>query len=753
MKTIDQYLMAAHKNTKLKNVTTGLLEIDMNPVNKLFFEYQKTIADKDSSDECIEISYNRYKKERNKLSYEIMKKDIDCWNGSLENDNKTFWKYVDWKGNFKGKKQYDAPTMPEFQHFFEDLYDNDDKNEVEEIKKLESEVYVPVLDDPISSEETIDAYEDMKKSGYDYNLPVLRILLTNFTLLIVSILNLMFYVRYPLSLVTSLLSLIPKKGNLKLPKNFRGIQMLKTFANLYDRIITNRLKLWLPFHDNQTAFQKLKSTLLHIFTLRVLIFIVKRKKKKLFIGSMDIEKAFDIVPRLLLLKKLIRLGIGSCMLAALKALYSSTSCILKFGGEVSRKFPMLRGIRQGAASSVLLFNEFMDDLFGYLETKCDVEEIIGDIHSLIHADDTIILSTDRESFVKKCIETTRFIRSNKLKLNVMKSAFTVINSNDPLDRVPIEIEGGFMNYSSKIDYLGIVISDCGSLKQDIKFFLDKKRPNVSIKFLNFCMVNRNAPLCVKLDVLDKCVTSSLLYSAETWGPNVQDVEFIYRTGVKTALDIRENINNEITYIESNTFPLECKIKSLQLKFWLYLEDYMQLHPRSAIAKVTQLGRDMNIPYIRHYINLAKKYGNPNDCKVQLQNDFRVKWTNKINNATVEDNESRLGVYSRINPQLQCWIPVPQAIHEIERKIVTRYRTGSHSLNIELGRFSNIPRENRLCKCGSGIQTIWHIFSECPLTEGRLATQFVNLNDIFQRKNVHHYLLTLTKILKIPIGRL
>ena len=330
MKTIDHYLMAAHKNSRLRNVTTNSVDVDMTPVNKLFIEYQNTIADKDSSDESIEISYNRYKKERSKLTYEIMKIEMDCWNGSLENDNKTFWKYVDWKGNFKGKKQYDAPTMPEFQHFFEGLYDNEDKNELEEIKNLESEVYVPVLDDPISSEETLDAYEDMKKSGYDYNLPVLRILLANFTLIIVSILNLMFYVRYPLSLVTSLLSLIPKKGNLKLPKNFRGIQMLKTFACLYDRVITNRLKLWLPFHDNQTAFQKLKSTLLHIFTLRVLIFIVKRKKKKLFIGSMDIEKAFDIVPRLLLLKKLIRLGIGSCMLTALKALYSSTSSLLAY---------------------------------------------------------------------------------------------------------------------------------------------------------------------------------------------------------------------------------------------------------------------------------------------------------------------------------------------------------------------------------------------------------------------------------------
>ena len=117
-------------------------------------------------------------------------------------------------------------------------------------------------------------------------------------------------------------------------------------------------------------------------------------------------------------------------------------------------------------------------------------------------------------FTQKCVETTRFISFNKLKLNVGKSAFTVINSNDPLDKIPIRIEGGFMNHSAKIDYLGIIISDSGSMKQDIKYFLDNKRSNVSIKFLNFCMVNRNALLCVKLDVLDRCVTSSLIYASE-----------------------------------------------------------------------------------------------------------------------------------------------------------------------------------------------------------------------------------------------
>ena len=47
----------------------------------------------------------------------------------------------------------------------------------------------------------------------------------------------------------------------------------------------------------------------------------KEEFDDIYIGTMDIEKAFDHVPRSLMLRKLVGLGIGKCMLFALKQLY------------------------------------------------------------------------------------------------------------------------------------------------------------------------------------------------------------------------------------------------------------------------------------------------------------------------------------------------------------------------------------------------------------------------------------------------
>ena len=82
----------------------------------------------------------------------------------------------------------------------------------------------------------------------------------------------------------------------------------------------------------------------------------------LYIGAFDLAKAFDKVSRFKMLLKLTKLGIGNCMLQALKMIYKCTYCILCYGKDFSRKFRTHTGVRQGAASSAILFINFIDDL-------------------------------------------------------------------------------------------------------------------------------------------------------------------------------------------------------------------------------------------------------------------------------------------------------------------------------------------------------------------------------------------------------
>ena len=254
---------------------------------------------------------------------------------------------------------------------------------------------------------------------------------------------------------------------------------LKYNENFYHGIILHNTASYFDQDHNSS------STLIHIFSLRILIDLARKLKITLYTASVDIEKAFDHVPRSLLLKKLVKLGIGKLMLFALKQVYSYSVCVINFQNELSDSFRMYRGVRQGAASSVLLFIAFMDGLFEHLDEKCSIEAFLQDIHVLIHADDTIILSTSREKFIQKCNESTKFFHENKLSLNIDKSCFLIINPKIEDRKSCIILDSGVLKYKNRFDYLGVIVSDTGVLSVDVKSFIERKSGNVSVKFTNF----------------------------------------------------------------------------------------------------------------------------------------------------------------------------------------------------------------------------------------------------------------------------
>ena len=615
-------------------------------------------------------------------------------------------------------------------------------------------MYIPVLDNPIDRREIIEAMNACKKGGYDISLPVLDKVISKCLPIFVLLFNFIFYVAYPVKLACSLLFPIPKKGSLKKSSNFRGIQMLPTIGALYDRVITRRLDRWLCIHDEQTG-QKGKSTLTQLFTLQIIVEMIKKTGETLYIGCFDIEKAYDKVSRFLLLQKLIKYGIGFAMLNALKAMYTVTTCVICLSGKLSSAFCTYCGIRQGAPSSSGLFMVFVNDLIDFLREHCAIEPIIDNMHALLHADDTLILATNRTLFEKKCNLLIEYFEKNKLKLNIGKSGFMIINGRNTDSKEDIYLKNGKLEYKSEIVYLGLILSDTGNIKTDIKLNLTEKHSNITVKFTNFCSRHFLAPIRVKLDVLHSCVMSSIYYGSETWVDNsFEELEVIYRIGIKTVLSIRPSTRNEITYIEANTYPATYTIKKQQLKFWISF--YQNLNHNSSLYKLITKAKEIRLPYIMHYENLLSNYGTPEICERTLKQEFDRDTHDKIHQANTNDPESKLGVYLQVNPELQR-PTYDNYLFELERINITRFRTGSHNLLIETGRFNNpkIPRELRICMCGDGIQTLRHVLMDCNLITGaenfeRFRNDFSSVHQFFHWPLLHDFLLNISKTLKIDL---
>ena len=209
------------------------------------------------------------------------------------------------------------------------------------------------------------------------------------------------------------------------------------------------------------------------------------------------------------------------MVKALQMMYNATYSIATVNGKYSREFRTFSGIRQGATSSSNLFLAFMD-----------ADILIGDFHSLLHADDTVLLSISPQTFVKKCKEMVRFFNEKKLSLIIGKSRFMVINGKLDDTKEKLDRKRMFELHT---------ISDFGKLKDDFE-------NNITIKFLNFCRSNYMAPVSFQSDVLNACLKSTIVFGYEIWGNSHLDkLEGCYRNATKYAQSVRPSVNNEIIY--------------------------------------------------------------------------------------------------------------------------------------------------------------------------------------------------------------
>ena len=720
IKSLEEYLIPILKENRIKRefVNPNTIYKDSSLVcDELFSKYIETAQNELSNKEELNMDYKNYQAARNNMNAKVFQSHEDKYKYILENgDEQKLWSEINWSGQHRSAVKQQIPIRV-MSDYFEQLYQPLDINEKEEMQKLHTDMYIPITDVPISSNEIHTAFRKMKKGGYDFSLAVLNMLMLRFSPVLLVLFNLAFYITYPISFGISLLSTIPKKGNLKHLTNYRGIHMQKLLSLLYDRILTSRLIAWAKIHPEQSAFQKGKSTLNQIFLLRVIIGLTKQAQLTLFIGFFDLAKAFDKVSRPLLLKSLIKLGIGSSMFLAIKAMYSVSKCIIKSGHKLSDIFLTHSGIKQGAPSSVILFIIFMDDFIDIVRNKCLREPVIGVLHILLHADDTAIMSTNKILFIRKCNILLAAFKEKKVSLNLKKSGFLVINPHTLEDRLDIKLDSGWLNYCSTFVYLGAIFSDNGTVYYDLNLHVKNRGKSVFVKLANFIRNNPAAPITVKKKILNSCLNASLLYGCEAWGgTSLRLAETLYRKAIKITFSLSNNTPNEIVFIEAGLAELKSQIYKRQYVFWERVLKNIEEDPDTEVSKVLQMAIDKNIQYLRHYQKLHHDYANRQECYKYFRDCFDTKMKLDIHRKTSVPSYSILDDYVLINNSLQS----PQFYHqyiltEADRRIVTRYRCGSHFLKINTGRYTRSPIEKRLCKCKQ-VQTLQHVLFECDLTK-------------------------------------
>ena len=149
----------------------------------------------------------------------------------------------------------------------------------------------------------------------------------------------------------------PKKGDLRLAKNYRGITFISIAAKIYNALLRNCIepKIVNILRKNQNGFRRNRSMTSQILTIRRILEGVRAKNLQVTLIFVDFTKAFDSIHRGKMEQIQLAYGIPKETIAAITILYRNTEVKVRSPDGDTEYFDIVAGVLQGDAQAPYLF--------------------------------------------------------------------------------------------------------------------------------------------------------------------------------------------------------------------------------------------------------------------------------------------------------------------------------------------------------------------------------------------------------------
>ena len=151
------------------------------------------------------------------------------------------------------------------------------------------------------------------------------------------------------------------KGDALNRGNYRGLKLTEHMMKVMERIVDGMIREMIAIDEMQFAFVPGRGTTDAIFIIRQLQekFLSRKdlndKNLTLFFAFVDLEKAFDRVPRKVLWWAMRKVGVKEWIVRLVHAMYNNARSRVRVGSEYSEEFEVGVGVHQGSVLSPLLF--------------------------------------------------------------------------------------------------------------------------------------------------------------------------------------------------------------------------------------------------------------------------------------------------------------------------------------------------------------------------------------------------------------
>jgi exonuclease III len=288
-------------------------------------------------------------------------------------------------------------------------------------------------------------------------------------------------------------------------KNYRGISLMSHAGKIYERILEIRLRRQVEesLSESQCGFRPGRGTVDQIAALRLYLEKCWEHNIDQYLCFLDLEKAFDRVPRKKIWDVLHQSGINRQLLKAIKSTYYSQQSTVTGGGTY---FEVKSGVRQGSVLSPLLFIAYLNQVMIRIEREDFKAERFG------YADDVGQSADSLQRLEAIMNQWDSELRAAGLKLSYSKTEVMKVGRT-PEEGVVI-VNGQTLKETEEFVYLGSKITADNLIACEIQHRIAKFTGNLNCLYP--LLKQKEIPTEVKVVIYTTILRPVLLYGSETW---------------------------------------------------------------------------------------------------------------------------------------------------------------------------------------------------------------------------------------------
>ena len=306
------------------------------------------------------------------------------------------------------------------------------------------------------------------------------------------------------------------KGDVMDCKNYRGIKLLCHIFKLYERIIDARLRALITPNNAHMGFLPGRGTTDAIFLARQIMEKHREKQRNLSLVFIDLEKAYDRIPREEIWRCLRLRGVPEYLVQTIMDMYKDSATTIKTAAGDTDAFKVRVGLHQGSALSPFLFVMLLNLLTEDLQLELP--------WTVVYADDVMLCMVETNELNIKLEDwrqalEDRGLRINRIKTECMQCMYEDENDEDDVD---LEIDFERLKEVQTFKYLGSMISSDGNMEAEVT-----NRIQAGWASWRKCagiMTDKRIDRKLKKRIYTGVIRPAMIYSAETWSTTKREEE-------------------------------------------------------------------------------------------------------------------------------------------------------------------------------------------------------------------------------------